>query len=310
MWHRFPRPIDRIAPASPVPLPNCKRGSRAPHGAPAGHLRNGRQVHRLLSRLGNSFEVVSCIELTDPQCRLLTALTNGPRRVDDLDAGQGVLDELCRWGWVVGRDWIELTGARHYHAAGQAVGRLVGRQESFAPGSTIVIPSGWDQRFREGVMIRHCLVVLVALVVLIAGCGGGSATLVPSTTTSPPVSITTSDAASDVENLFLGENYTGPGGYTLVKAAKAYNPDGDYWAVAAKIDLTTVVSGVILFWRADGTTIGDGLMIGNTYTREFRSGEKQRAMIPQPPEVFAPPRTLPMGRPSLRRSAADRSGPH
>jgi len=39
---------------------------------------------------------VSCIVLTDPHRRLLTALTGGPRRVDDLD-GRDSLDELRRW---------------------------------------------------------------------------------------------------------------------------------------------------------------------------------------------------------------------
>lgn len=75
---------------------------------------------------------MSCIPLTDPQRRLLAALTDGPRRVDDLDVGHHVLDELRTWGWVFGNDWIELTGAGHYHA-GTAVGGLA---------SGVVAPTG------------------------------------------------------------------------------------------------------------------------------------------------------------------------
>ncbi len=58
---------------------------------------------------------MSCITLTDPHRRLLTALTGGPHQVDDLDGWES-LDELRRWGWVFGDEWVELTGAGHYHA--------------------------------------------------------------------------------------------------------------------------------------------------------------------------------------------------
>lgn len=68
---------------------------------------------------------MSCIVLTDPQSRLLAALTWGARRVDDLD-DRDQIDELRRWGWVFGDERIELTGAGHYHA-GTVVGGLVGR---------------------------------------------------------------------------------------------------------------------------------------------------------------------------------------
>jgi len=68
---------------------------------------------------------VSCITLTDLHRRPLTALTRGPRRVDDLN-GRESLDELRRWGWVFGDQWIELTGAGHDHA-GTVVGGMVGR---------------------------------------------------------------------------------------------------------------------------------------------------------------------------------------
>jgi hypothetical protein len=71
---------------------------------------------------------VSCIALTDPHRRLLTALTEGPRRVDDFD-GRECLDELRSWGWVFGREWVELTGAGWYHT-GTVVGGLVGRNQS------------------------------------------------------------------------------------------------------------------------------------------------------------------------------------
>ena len=53
---------------------------------------------------------MTCSTLTDPQRRLLTALTRGPRNVDDLDGWES-LDEVRRWGWVFGAEWIELTGA-------------------------------------------------------------------------------------------------------------------------------------------------------------------------------------------------------
>lgn len=68
---------------------------------------------------------MSCIALTDPQRQLLSAPTEGPRRVDDLDSREG-LDEVRRWGWVFGGEWVELTGAGWYHT-GTVVGGLVGR---------------------------------------------------------------------------------------------------------------------------------------------------------------------------------------
>jgi hypothetical protein len=67
---------------------------------------------------------VSCITLTDPQRRLLAALTAGPGRVDELD-DRDQLDELRRWGWVFSTGIVELSGAGHYHA-GTAVGGLLG----------------------------------------------------------------------------------------------------------------------------------------------------------------------------------------
>lgn len=67
---------------------------------------------------------MSCIVLTDRQSRLLAALTDGPRPVDQLDPSE--VEVLRRWGWVFGREIIELTGAGHYHA-GTVVGGLVGR---------------------------------------------------------------------------------------------------------------------------------------------------------------------------------------
>jgi hypothetical protein len=43
---------------------------------------------------------MTCIAITDPHLRLLTALTSGPRPVDDL-ADRDSLDELRSWGWVL-----------------------------------------------------------------------------------------------------------------------------------------------------------------------------------------------------------------
>jgi hypothetical protein len=67
---------------------------------------------------------MSCVAPTDRQSRLLAALTDGPRPADQLDPS--VVNVLRRWGWVFGREWVELTGAGHYHA-GTVVGGLVGR---------------------------------------------------------------------------------------------------------------------------------------------------------------------------------------
>ncbi len=67
---------------------------------------------------------MSCIALTDPHRRLLTALTGGPRQVTDLD-GRESLDELRRWGWVFGGEWVELTGAGWYHT-GTVIGGPLG----------------------------------------------------------------------------------------------------------------------------------------------------------------------------------------
>ena len=79
----------------------------------------------LVSLRLDSFTSVTCIAIPDRHRRLLTALTRGPRPVDDLDSREG-LDELRRWGWVFGGEWVELTGAGHYHA-GAVVGGLVER---------------------------------------------------------------------------------------------------------------------------------------------------------------------------------------
>lgn len=78
-----------------------------------------------MSELTDRFSPVSCITLTAGQRRLLATLTGGPCRVEQLD-DRDQLVELWSWGWVFGREWIELTGAGHYHA-GTAVGGLVGR---------------------------------------------------------------------------------------------------------------------------------------------------------------------------------------
>jgi hypothetical protein len=75
-------------------------------------------------------QTISCIALTPDQRRLLAALTDGPRRADQLDPTE--VEVLRRWGWVFGREWVELTGAGHYHA-GTVVGGLVGRSNISPP---------------------------------------------------------------------------------------------------------------------------------------------------------------------------------
>lgn len=75
-----------------------------------------------MSEATDSFGSVS---LTPEQRRLLAALAHDPRPVEQLD-NRDCLAELRKWGWVFGRDTVELTGAGHYHA-GTVVGGLVGR---------------------------------------------------------------------------------------------------------------------------------------------------------------------------------------
>jgi hypothetical protein len=79
--------------------------------------------------------------------------------------------------------------------------------------------------------------------------------------------ISVQSARSEVQILLLGENWTGSGSYTLLDSAKAYNSTGQWWVIAARV---SAPGGQLeLFWSADGTNIGDGLIIGDTVTREF-----------------------------------------
>ncbi|MCJ7755179.1 MAG: hypothetical protein MUP13_11505, partial [Thermoanaerobaculales bacterium] len=82
-----------IGPQTPGGLSNLHKGHSCCHPA-------GNPVLVRPSPSVDSFRFVSCIP-PDPHRRLLTALTGGPRRVDDLDGREG-LHELRRWGWVFG----------------------------------------------------------------------------------------------------------------------------------------------------------------------------------------------------------------
>ncbi len=77
------------------------------------------------------------------------------------------------------------------------------------------------------------------------------------------------DATAEAESDLLGENWTGSGTYTVVGACKAYNADDDFTAYAARIIAPGVEDGLTLFWRMNGQTMGDGLLVGDTVTREF-----------------------------------------
>ena len=51
---------------------------------------------------------MTCTPLTDRQFLLLAALTGGPRPALDFDWDE--VEVLRHWGWVFGRERIELTG--------------------------------------------------------------------------------------------------------------------------------------------------------------------------------------------------------
>ena len=76
-------------------------------------------------------------------------------------------------------------------------------------------------------------------------------------------------ATAEAESDLLGENWTGSGTYTLVGACKAYNAEDDFTAYAARITAPGFEDGVTLFWRMNGEALGDGLLTGDTVTREF-----------------------------------------
>ncbi len=104
-------------------------------------------------------------------------------------------------------------------------------------------PSG---DLRPGRIIRPFFVA-VAVALLIAACGRAPAT---------------EDATADVEDLLLGENWTGQGTYEMVAAAKATTEGGDT-VYAAQI--RTGGSDIVLFWRQDAS----GLLIGDAITRRY-----------------------------------------
>jgi hypothetical protein len=67
---------------------------------------------------------MSCIPLNQTQRRFLAALTVGPRRVDEIGAGDGhdALDDLRPWARVFGDERVELIGAGHYLAGTYELG--------------------------------------------------------------------------------------------------------------------------------------------------------------------------------------------
>lgn len=88
----------------------------------------------------------------------------------------------------------------------------------------------------------------ILVIFVVGACGGGQ--------------VETADAAADVEELLLGENWIGPGTYETVAAAKASTVEGDT-VYAARI--RTGDREVVLFWRQDAS----GLLIGDAVTRQY-----------------------------------------
>ena len=79
----------------------------------------------------------------------------------------------------------------------------------------------------------------------------------------------TEDVTAEANRELLGENWTGNGTYTVVRACKAYNADDDFTAYVARITAAGFEDGLTLFWRLNGQAMGDGLLTGDTVTREF-----------------------------------------
>lgn len=83
-----------------------------------------------------------------------------------------------------------------------------------------------------------------------------------------PADVSVLDATDEVRQVLLGDSWIGSGTYRLLAARKAFNVDEGYWVYAARIDAPGL-SSTVLFWRAEGEALGDGLIFGNAVTREF-----------------------------------------
>lgn len=96
----------------------------------------------------------------------------------------------------------------------------------------------------------------------------------------------TADAKAEVDTTLLGDSWTGNGAYTIVKACKAYNADDDFTVYAARITAPGLEDGQTLFWRQGGRTAGEGLLVGDTVTRQFSVwGADARAGSPADEQV-------------------------
>ena len=113
---------------------------------------------------------------------------------------------------------------------------------------------------------RRWWVIAIGVVLIVGFIGGllGDDDEAPTAT----VHVNVADATAEVDTVLLGENWTGSGSYTILKAGKAYNSAGDFTVYATKIN-SPGAEGLVLFWRADGSQLTDGLIIGDIVTREF-----------------------------------------
>ena len=77
------------------------------------------------------------------------------------------------------------------------------------------------------------------------------------------------NAMTTVSSTLLGDGaFIGSGSYAVIEARKAYNSEMDATAVAAKVSVPGI-NDLCLFWYVGGESVGDGLTIGDTVTREF-----------------------------------------
>ena len=76
-----------------------------------------------LSQPADSFPAMSCVPIDGELRQLLNRFSVGTVPADEIPTD--LLDQLREWGWVMGRERLELTGIGMYHA-GEPPGGILG----------------------------------------------------------------------------------------------------------------------------------------------------------------------------------------
>ena len=107
------------------------------------------------------------------------------------------------------------------------------------------------------------VVALFGASLLDGGANSGSST-------TPRADVATSSAQGEVDGTLLGDAWIGSGSYTVLATSKATGTDAGepFQVYAARIDAPGA-EDLCLFWYADGARLGEGMIIGDTVTRQF-----------------------------------------